>query len=48
MTLVHDWYMVQAGSIDEAARCMRYDEELMGQLIRFVSSHEVGIALNFL
>lgn len=45
MTLVHDWYMVQAGSIDEAARCMKYDEELMGQLIRFVSSHEVGHTL---
>lgn len=45
MTLVHDWYMVQAGSIDEAARKMKYDEELMGQLIRFVSSHEVGHTL---
>lgn len=45
MELVHDWYMVQASSIDEAARKMNYDEELMGQLIRFVSSHEVGHAL---
>jgi len=45
MTLVHDWYMIQAGSIDEAARKMKYDEELMGQLIRFVSSHEVGHTL---
>lgn len=45
MTLVHDWYMVQASSIDEAARKMHYDEELMGQLIRFVSSHEVGHTL---
>lgn len=45
MSLVHDWYMVQAGSIDEAARKMNYDEELMGQLIRFVSSHEVGHTL---
>lgn len=45
MKLVHDWYMVQAGSIDEAAQKMNYDEELMGQLIRFVSSHEVGHAL---
>ncbi len=45
MKLVHDWYMVQAGSIDEAAQKMRYDEELMGQLIRFVSSHEVGHTL---
>ena len=45
MKLVHDWYMVQAGSIDEAAQKMNYDEELMGQLIRFVSSHEVGHTL---
>ena len=42
MSLVHDWYMVQASSIDEAARKMHYSEELMGELIRFVSSHEVG------
>lgn len=45
MSLVHDWYMIQAGSIDEAARKMNFDEELMGQLIRFVSSHEVGHTL---
>ena len=45
MSLVHDWYMVQASSIDEAARKMHYDEELMGQLIRFVSSHEFGHTL---
>ena len=45
MKLVHDWYMIQAGTIDEAARKMNYDTELMGQLIRFVSSHEVGHTL---
>ena len=45
MSLVHDWYMVQASSIDEAARKMYYDDELMGSLIRFVSSHEVGHTL---
>ena len=45
MTLVHDWYMIQAGTLDEAARQMKYDTELMGQLIRFVSSHEVGHTL---
>ncbi len=45
MTLVHDWYMIQAGTLDEAAQKMKYDEELMGQLIRFVSSHEVGHTL---
>jgi len=45
MSLVHDWYMVQASSIDEAAQKMNYDTDLMGQLIRFVSSHEVGHTL---
>ncbi len=45
LSLVHDWYMVQAGSVDEAARKMNFDEELMGQLIRFVASHEVGHTL---
>lgn len=45
MTLVHDWYMIQAGNLDEAAQKMKYDPELMGQLVRFVSSHEVGHTL---
>lgn len=45
MQLVHDWYMIQAGAIDPAAREMKFDDELMGQLIRFVSSHEVGHTL---
>jgi hypothetical protein len=34
--------MIQASSIDEAAQKMNFDEALMGELIRFVSSHEVG------
>lgn len=45
MKLLHDWYMIQAGNLDEAAQKMNYDTELMGQLIRFVSSHEVGHTL---
>lgn len=45
MSLLCDWYMIQAGTIDEAARKMQLDDELMGQLIRFVSSHEVGHTL---
>jgi Met-zincin len=45
MKLLRDWYFVQAASIDEGARKMKFDDELMGQLIRFVSSHEVGHTL---
>lgn len=45
MSLLHDWYFIQASTLDEAARQMHYDDELMGELIRFVSSHEVGHTL---
>ena len=45
MGLLHDWYMVQAGAVDPRARKMHIDDSLMGQLIRFASSHEVGHTL---
>lgn len=45
MSLVHDWYMIQAGPNDPRARTMKFSDELMGELIRFVSSHEVGHTL---
>ncbi len=45
MKLLRNWYMIQAGAIDPRARKMVLDDELMGQLIRFVSSHEVGHTL---
>src|SRR6187200_1387069 len=45
MTLLHDWYMVQAAPNDPRARTMKFSDELMGTLIRFVSSHEVGHTL---
>jgi hypothetical protein len=45
MSLLHNWYMIQTGAVDPRARKMQFDDELMGQLIRFVSSHEVGHTL---
>lgn len=45
MKLLHDWYMVQTGAVDPKARKMKFDDELMGTLIRFVSSHEIGHTL---
>lgn len=45
MSLVHDWYFVQCAAVDPQARSMKFSQELMGQLIRFVSSHEVGHTL---
>ncbi|ATL45912.1 hypothetical protein COR50_01335 [Chitinophaga caeni] len=45
MRLLRNWYFVQASPNDERARKMEFDDELMGELIRFVSSHEVGHTL---
>ncbi|MCD0488098.1 zinc-dependent metalloprotease [Pedobacter sp. MC2016-14] len=45
MTLVHNWYMIQCAAVDPRARKNKFDDELMGQLIRFISSHEVGHTL---
>ncbi len=42
MELIRSWYMIQAAPSDARARQMLFPDELMGQLIRFVSSHEVG------
>ncbi len=45
MSLLRNWYFVQTAAVDPTARKMIFDDELMGQLIRFVSSHEVGHTL---
>jgi hypothetical protein len=45
MKLLHDWYFVQCAVVDPRARKMEFDDQLMGELIRFVSSHEVGHTL---
>jgi hypothetical protein len=45
MSILRDWYMIQCGPSDERAQKMRFDDELMGQLIRSVASHEVGHTL---
>ncbi|SDO00091.1 protein of unknown function [Prevotella communis] len=45
MNLLTKWYMVQCGAIDKRAQTMHFDDKLMGELIRFVSSHEVGHSL---
>ncbi len=45
MSLLRNWYFLQCSPADVDARKMVFDTELMGQLIRFVSSHEVGHTL---
>lgn len=45
MNILRDWYFIQTAAVDPQARSMHFSDSLMGQLIRFVSSHEVGHTL---
>lgn len=45
MNLLRNWFFVQTAAINPDARNPKFKDELMGQLIRFVSAHEVGHTL---
>jgi hypothetical protein len=45
MTLLRNWFFVQTAAINPEARGVEFKDEVMGRLIRFVSSHEVGHTL---
>jgi len=45
MTAVHSWMRVQTGIVDSKSRANRFDDDHMGEAIRFISSHEVGHTL---
>lgn len=45
MSLLRNWYFVQTAAINPEARSVAFKDEIMGRLIRFVSSHEVGHTL---
>ncbi len=41
------WYFTQAAAVDPRARTMPFDDDLMGELLRYVVAHEVGHTLGF-
>ena len=45
MNLVRNWFFVQTGAVNAAAQSVKFEDELMGELIRFVAAHEVGHTL---
>lgn len=45
MSLLRDWYLIQTAAVDPNARHKKFDDKLMGELIRFVAAHEVGHTL---
>jgi len=48
MSILHNWYMIQCGTTDARAQKMKFDDDLMGQLIRSVATHEVGHSLGLM
>lgn len=45
MRLLRNWYFIQTAAANPEARATQFDDEVMGELIRFVSAHEVGHTL---
>ena len=45
MNLLRNWFFIQTAAVNEDARKVKFDDEMMGQLIRFVAAHEVGHTL---
>jgi Met-zincin/Domain of unknown function (DUF5117)/Domain of unknown function (DUF5118) len=45
MNLLRNWFFIQTAAINPDARSVKFKDEVMGRLIRFVSSHEVGHTL---
>ena len=42
MNLLRNWYLIQTAAVNEMSRSVKFKDEVMGELIRFVSAHEVG------
>ncbi|MEL6133495.1 MAG: zinc-dependent metalloprotease, partial [Bacteroidota bacterium] len=45
MNLLRNWFFIQTAAINPDARKVKFDDDLMGELIRFVAAHEVGHTL---
>jgi hypothetical protein len=42
MNLLRNWFFIQTAAVNPDARGVEFPDEVMGELIRFVSAHEVG------
>ena len=45
--LAKNWYFVQVGPLDPRAQKLPLPDDLMGELLRYVTAHEVGHTLGF-
>ena len=42
MNLLRNWFFVQTAAVNPDSRGVKFRDEVMGRLVRFVSAHEVG------
>jgi len=45
MNLLRNWYFIHTAAVNPEAQGVKFDDAVMGQLIRFVAAHEVGHTL---
>ncbi|MEB2779010.1 zinc-dependent metalloprotease [Algoriphagus sp. C2-6-M1] len=45
MNLLRNWFFIQTAAINPDAQSVQFKDEVMGRLVQFVSSHEVGHTL---
>ncbi|HMO37901.1 MAG TPA: zinc-dependent metalloprotease [Saprospiraceae bacterium] len=45
MNLLRNWFFIQTAAVNPDAQKVKFSDELMGELIRFVAAHEVGHTL---
>lgn len=45
LNLLRNWFFIQTAAVNPAARGTRFEQEVMGRLVRFVAAHEVGHTL---
>ena len=47
MSLLRNWFYIQTAAVNPDARKVHFDDDVMGELIRFVAAHEVGHTLGY-